>query len=88
MGDQQRADGDPQQQQAQVQLAEANVARDDAALARAQELKARGFLSQASLDTALANQRSSAANLAAAMRSMGSPPPSAPIGASRTGCTG
>ncbi|WP_287011489.1 efflux RND transporter periplasmic adaptor subunit [Brevundimonas sp.] len=55
-----------QQQQAQVQLAEANVARDDAALARAQELKARGFLSQASLDTALANQRSSAANLAAA----------------------
>lgn len=55
-----------QQQQAQVQLAEANVARDDAALDRAQELKERGFLSQASLDTALANQRSSAANLAAA----------------------
>lgn len=54
------------QQQAQVQTAEANVARDDAALGRAQELKERGFLSQASLDTALANQRSSAANLAAA----------------------
>jgi len=54
------------QQQAQVQTAEANVARDDAALARAQELKERGFLSQASLDTALANQRSSQANLAAA----------------------
>ncbi len=54
------------QQEAQVQLAEANVARDDAALARAQELRERGFLSQASLDTALANQRSSAANLASA----------------------
>lgn len=54
------------QQQAQVQLAEANVARDDAALARAQELKERGFLAQASLDTALANQRASAANLASA----------------------
>lgn len=54
------------QQQAQVQTAQANLARDDAALARAQELKERGFLSQASLDNALANQRSSAANLAAA----------------------
>jgi RND family efflux transporter MFP subunit len=54
------------QQQAQVQLAQANVARDDAALDRAQQLKERGFLSQASLDTALANQRSSTANLAAA----------------------
>ena len=54
------------QQQAAVQTAEANAARDDAALARAQELKERGFLSQASLDTALANQRSSQANLSAA----------------------
>ena len=54
------------QQQAAVQTAEANAARDDAALARAQELKERGFLSQAGLDTALANQRSSAANLASA----------------------
>jgi RND family efflux transporter MFP subunit len=54
------------QQQAQVQTAEANLARDDAALARSQELKQKGFLSQASLDTALANQRSSAANLSAA----------------------
>ena len=49
-----------------AQLAEANVARDNAALDRAQQLKERGFLSQASLDTALANQRSSNANLAAA----------------------
>jgi len=54
------------QQQAGVQTAEANAARDQAALGRAQELKERGFLSQASLDTALANQRASAANLAAA----------------------
>ena len=54
------------QQQAGVQTAEANAARDDAALGRAQELKERGFLSQASLDTALANQRASQANLASA----------------------
>lgn len=54
------------QQQAQLQTAEANLARDEAALARSQELKERGFLSQASLDAALANQRASAANLAAA----------------------
>lgn len=54
------------QQQAAVQTAEANAARDDAALGRAQELKERGFLSQASLDTALANQRASQANLASA----------------------
>ena len=54
------------QQQAGVQTAEANKSRDDAALSRAQELKERGFLSQASLDTALANQRAAAANLASA----------------------
>ncbi len=58
------------QQQAAVAAAEANVARDDAALARARELRERGFLSQASLDTALANQRASAANLAAARASL------------------
>nr|WP_240387364.1 efflux RND transporter periplasmic adaptor subunit [Brevundimonas naejangsanensis] len=58
------------QQQAAVQTAEANAARDDAALARAQELKARGFLSQASLDNALADQRSSAAGLASARASL------------------
>nr|WP_313518960.1 efflux RND transporter periplasmic adaptor subunit [Brevundimonas diminuta] len=58
------------QQQAAVQTAEANVARDDAALGRAQELKTRGFLSQASLDTALANQRASAANLASAQAAL------------------
>ena len=54
------------QQQASVQTAEANAARDDAALARAQELKTRGFLSQASLDSALADQRASQANLTSA----------------------
>lgn len=54
------------QQQAQVATAEANVARDNAALNRAQELRERGFLSQASLETAQANQRASAAGLAAA----------------------
>ncbi|WP_420479600.1 efflux RND transporter periplasmic adaptor subunit [Brevundimonas sp. FT23028] len=58
------------QQEAQVQTARANTARDDAALARAQELKERGFLSQASLDTALANQRSSQASLAAALAAL------------------
>jgi RND family efflux transporter MFP subunit len=58
------------QQQAAVQTAEANAARDEAALGRAQELKERGFLSQASLDTALANQRASAANLTAAQASL------------------
>lgn len=58
------------QQQAGVQTAEANAARDQAALDRAQELKERGFLSQASLDTALANQRASAANVAASRASL------------------
>ena len=46
--------------------AEANAAREDAALARAEELRGRGFLSQASLDTATANQRSARAQLSAA----------------------
>ncbi|WP_372708082.1 efflux RND transporter periplasmic adaptor subunit [Brevundimonas sp.] len=58
------------QQQAAVQSADANVARDDAALGRARELRERGFLSQASLDTALANQRASAAGLASARASL------------------
>lgn len=58
------------QQQAAVQTAEANAARDEAALGRAQELRDRGFLSQAGLDTALANQRASQANLAAAQAAL------------------
>lgn len=58
------------QQQAAVQTAEANAARDEAALGRAQELKEKGFLSQASLDTALANQRASTAGVASARASL------------------
>lgn len=58
------------QQQASVQTAQANAARDDAALGRSQELKEKGFLSQASLDTALANQRASRANVASALASL------------------
>ena len=58
------------QQEAGVESAGANLARDQAALGRAEELKGRGFLSQASLDTALANQRSSEANVAAARASL------------------
>ncbi len=58
------------QQQAGVQTAQANASRDESALARAQELKERGFLSQAALDTALANQRASQANLASAQAAL------------------
>lgn len=58
------------QQQAGVAAAEANAAREDAALARAQELRGRGFLSQASLDTATANQRSAQAQLSSAQASL------------------
>ncbi|CAN5176294.1 efflux RND transporter periplasmic adaptor subunit [soil metagenome] len=58
------------QQQAALQTAEANAARDAAALGRAQELKEKGFLSQASLDTALANQRATAAGVASARASL------------------
>lgn len=58
------------QAQAQAQTAEANAARDDAALARAQDLKERGFLSQAGLDTALANQRASQAGVSSAQAAL------------------
>lgn len=54
------------QQDAAVAAAEANAAREDAELARAHELKGRGFLSQASLDMAVAEQRSAEAQLASA----------------------
>lgn len=54
------------QQQASVQSAEANLAERDANLGRARELNERGFLSQASLDTAIAQQRTAAAGLAQA----------------------
>ena len=58
------------QQQAGVASAEANAAREDAALARAEELRGRGFLSQASLDSATANQRSARAQLSAAQAAL------------------
>ncbi len=58
------------QREAAVRTAEANAARDQAALDRAHELKERGFLSQAALDTALANQRASTANVTAAQASL------------------
>lgn len=54
------------QQDAAVTAAEANAAREDADLTRARELKERGFLSQASLDMAVAEQRSAEAQLASA----------------------
>ena len=58
------------QQQAGVASAEANAAREDAALVRAEELRGRGFLSQASLDTAIANQRSARAQLSSAQAAL------------------
>lgn len=54
------------QQDAAVASAEANLAQADSALARAQELRERGFLSQAGLDTAVAQQATAQANLNAA----------------------
>lgn len=54
------------QQDASVAAAEANAAREDAELVRARELKERGFLSQASLDMAVAEQRSAEAQLVSA----------------------
>ena len=58
------------QRQAALETARANAARDQAALGRAQDLKERGYLSQASLDTVLANQRASSANVTAAEASL------------------
>jgi len=55
-----------QQAEAQLQSARASQAEADAALVRSQDLKAKGYLSQAALDTALARQRTAAAAVAAA----------------------
>ena len=57
------------QQDASVVAAQASVAREDADLARARELQGRGFLSQASLDMAISEQRAAAAQLASARAS-------------------
>lgn len=54
------------QQDAAVASAEATLAQADNALARAQELRDRGFLSQAGLDTAVAQQATAQAQLSAA----------------------
>lgn len=53
-------------QDAAVASARAQLAQADAALARAQELKAKGFLAQATLDARLAEQRTAQANVQAA----------------------
>lgn len=55
------------QQNAAVASAEATLAQADSALARAQELRERGFLSQAGLDTAVAQQATAQAQLSAAV---------------------
>lgn len=54
------------QQDAALASAEALQAQQDAALERARELRERGFLSQAALDNAIANQRTAQAQVAAA----------------------
>jgi RND family efflux transporter MFP subunit len=54
------------QQEAAVASAEAGLDQADNALARAQELRDRGFLSQAGLDTAIAQQATAQAQLNAA----------------------
>ncbi|MFZ5670385.1 MAG: efflux RND transporter periplasmic adaptor subunit [Pseudomonadota bacterium] len=59
------------QQDAAVESARATLAEAEAALARAQELKDRGFLSQAALDQRIAAQRTASANLAAALAARG-----------------
>lgn len=59
------------QQDAAVASARATLAEASAALNRAKELQAKGYLSQAGLDTAVARQGTSAANLAAAEAARG-----------------
>lgn len=51
---------------AQVASAQATVNQNNAALARARELHAKGYLAKAALDTAIANQATAAAGLAEA----------------------
>lgn len=57
------------QADAQVLSAQATLAEATAALDRSQQLKAKGYLSQASLDTALAKQRTASAGVASAQAS-------------------
>lgn len=59
------------QQDASVSSARATLAEAEAALRRSRELQAKGYLSQASLDTSTARQQTAAAQLAAAQASRG-----------------
>lgn len=59
------------QQEASVASAKATLAEAEASLRRARELQAKGYLSQAGLDTATAKQGTAAANLAAAEAARG-----------------
>lgn len=54
------------QQEASGAAARATLAQAEAALARARELRERGYLAQAGLDTAIANQATAAAQVSAA----------------------
>jgi RND family efflux transporter MFP subunit len=58
------------QQEAAVASAKAQLAQAAAALSRSQDLKSKGYLSQASLDQALAAQRTAAANVQAAQAAL------------------
>lgn len=59
------------QQDAGVASAKATLAEAEAALRRSRELQAKGYLSQASLDTSLARQQTASAQVAAAQASRG-----------------
>lgn len=59
------------QQEANVAAARATLAQMEAALGRARELHARGYLAKAGLDTAVANQGTAAAQLQAAQAGLG-----------------
>jgi RND family efflux transporter MFP subunit len=59
------------QQEASVASAKATLAEANASLNRSRELQAKGYLSQAGLDTAVAKQGSAAANVAAAEAARG-----------------
>ena len=59
------------QQDASVASAKATLAEAEAALRRSRELQAKGYLSQASLDTSIARQQTAAAQVASAQASRG-----------------
>jgi RND family efflux transporter MFP subunit len=59
------------QSAAAVQSAKAVLAQNEAALKRSNELKAKGFLAQSALDTAVANQKTAEAQVATAQAALG-----------------